>query len=555
VRGSGAALVAAALFAAPTARAASREVELPSLPERVVALIATADGGAWLLGEAHEFPKRPELWRFDGAGGPPERIVVLGNREPDAIVWSPEDGVLWLAGHDFVAVRTASGASHVISIAPCDVRRLSVIGPGQAALARGGVKCPAEILMLRFPRSTAELSAVPERLVGDGGIGNLISDGRGGIWAIASAKRDGYPDHLTGYLHRSEGAWQAFMPNAAWPESLQPPPGLIVAGATPPELGFDWKASFLVVDGAGGFYFLNDFPDAFYRVSASGQTRRIEGTRLPSGGTTMFWNDVAFDETTRALLFLTGGTRGRDMFGPQTTERLRVALFDGERVVREEDLPSLPSWGRDEWLRGSVAGGGGTWWVGYGGLVLRYRAGGWTLFESQQMKARLEGEQHSETLETLSWLVPGALGLSAASAGGGFLASRVHGQPFLPATAPALGGSLVGGLPAALMFDAAKGYRADFAVLTTIAGVMWGTVFGGFGTWGTGELVAPSRNRWGGLGGALGGALAGSVLAIPLSEILGRQSDWATAAAVGLAAGLVGSCAALGYQWAGGGPR
>jgi hypothetical protein len=552
VRGSGAALVAAAVLVAPTARAASREVELPSLPENVVALIATADGGAWLLGKARDYPNRPELWRFDGSDRPPARIDVPGQREPLAIAWSPEDGRLWLAGYDFVGVRAGDRSFQFISIPSCDPGALVVIAPGRAALSRRGGNCPGEVLMLH-DRPT--LSAVSERLVGDGGIGSVISDGRGGIWAIAGAKRSGYPEHLTGYLHRSEGAWQAFMPNAAWPESLQPPPGLIVAGATPPELGLDWGTSFLVVDGAGGFYFLYARAEAFYRVSASGRAQRIDAARLPSPGATMFWNDVAFDETTHGLLFLTGGTRSRDTFGPESTERLRVAVFDGQRVVREEKLPSLPSWGRNEWVRGSVAGAGGTWWVAYGGLVLSTRAGGWTLFESQQMKARLEGERHRETLDTLSWLVPGTLGLAAMAAGGGFVASRIHGQAFLRATAPVLGGSLVGGLPATLMFDAATGYRADFAILTDLAGLLWGTALGGLATWGTGELVAPSRNRWAGMGGALGGALLGTALAFPLPEIFGRRSDWPSAAAVGLAAGLVGSFAAMGYQWAGGGPR
>ena len=118
-----------------------------------------------------------------------------------------------------------------------------------------------------------------------------------------------------------------------------------------------------------------------------------------------------------------------------------------------------------------------------------------------------------------------------------------------------LGGALVGGLPAAAMYNAAEDYQAAFAFLTTIGGVLWGTAFGGLGTWGAGEAVARSRNRGAALGGAFAGALVGSLLADPLRGIFGRQSDTVAALAVGVCAGLIGSFAAFGYQWAGGGPR
>jgi hypothetical protein len=186
--------------------------------------------------------------------------------------------------------------------------------------------------------------------------------------------------------------------------------------------------------------------------------------------------------------------------------------------------------------------------------VLRHDAAGWSLFLSQKMRDRLAEARSRDTTEIISDAVPVLLGMIAMVAAGGLAASRMYGQRFLPASGQVLGGTLPGGLLAALMFNAALDYRPDFAVLTLMGGGIVGTTLGGFGSWGVGQLEGGARRPGAGLAGALGGAFVGNLLAIPLASLGRSQSEPVRAALVGIAAGLIGSLATFGYQLGGGGP-
>src|SRR5438132_4335504 len=105
------ALVAAAVGGAGAAHASGREVMVPSLPEGYPMVVATPDGGAWLLGDEEPGYFGPRaLWRIDPKAGLPRRIPLPAGRQPLAIAASPVDGRLWIAGVDFVAVFERDGS-------------------------------------------------------------------------------------------------------------------------------------------------------------------------------------------------------------------------------------------------------------------------------------------------------------------------------------------------------------------------------------------------------------------------------------------------------------
>src|SRR5204863_6366267 len=117
----------------------------------------------------------------------------------------------------------------------------------------------------------------------------LIPDGLGGFWAFLGAvPRDGRS--LSGYLHWGSGGWAAWMPGAVWPDFVQPPPGLVVAGASP---GVDWGGPFRARDGAGGFYSDASQRRVFYRISAGGRAQLVPADQLPCGGEMSSWDEVA----------------------------------------------------------------------------------------------------------------------------------------------------------------------------------------------------------------------------------------------------------------------
>lgn len=517
-------------------------------------IVATPDGGAWLLGDEEPGYFGPRaLWRIDPKGGLPRRIALPAGRQPLAIAASPIDGRLWVAGVDFVAVLERDGSLRAAAIPSHDVRTLALVatGEGRAVLLRGG----DEILLLG---DGGALPAITERFTGDTIlVSSVVADGRGGFWGPFHVRdRDG--PRVSGYLHRGERGWRAWMPDGRMPDFVRTSPELTVVGATLPALGRDWGPGFVAADGAGGFYFA---AGDCYRVSADGSGRPVESARLPAfrpslaGDSTLFWNDVSLDDSARRLVFLTGGARTTG-FPPasQGAEPFLVSQFDGEQIVRQEKLPRFPSWGREAWVRGTVSASGGVSWVAYPGLVLRHDEAGWSLFLSQKMRDRLASARSRDTMETVSDLVPGLLGAMAMVAAGGLAASRMHRQRFLPASGQVLGGTLPGGLLAALMFNAALDYRADFAVLTVMVAGILGTTLGAFGTWGVGPLEGGPRRPGVGLAGALGGALVGNLLAIALTNVGRSQSEPVRAAIVGIAAGLIGSLATFGYQLGGGGP-
>jgi len=386
------AVVAAAVGGAGAANASSREVMVPSLPEGYPMIVATPDGGAWLLGDEEPGYFGPRaLWRIDPKGRRPRRIALPSGRQPLAIAASPVDGRLWIAGVDFVAVLERDGSLRAAAIPSHDVRSLALAatGEGRAVLSRGD-----EILQLG---DGGALPAITERFTGDTiFVFRVVADGRGGFWAPFHV-RDRDEPRLNGYLHRDERGWRAWMPDGRMPDFVRTSPELTVVGATPPALGREWAwgPQFVATDGAGGFYFA---AVDFYRVSADGSGRPVDSATLPAfrpsllNDSTLFWNDVSLEDGARRLAFLTGGSRTIG-FPPasQGSEPVLVSLFDGEKeqIVRQEKLPRFPSWGRKEWVRGKVSISGRVSWVAYPGLALRHDAAGWTLFLSRKMRDRL----------------------------------------------------------------------------------------------------------------------------------------------------------------------
>jgi hypothetical protein len=146
--------------------------------------------------------------------------------------------------------------------------------------------------------------------------------------------------------------------------------------------------------------------------------------------------------------------------------------------------------------------------------------------------------------------------------GGVYGASRLGGERLWVTASETLAGSLVGALPATLLFlQAAEsgGRWTELEVAAFGAGLVLTPPLAALGTWGLGELAfAGSQDRGRAFLGALGGAAAGTLLGVVvhglLEEVVGNRSTLKEFRKY-IALGFIGSGATVGYQWAGRGPR
>lgn len=159
-----------------------------------------------------------------------------------------------------------------------------------------------------------------------------------------------------------------------------------------------------------------------------------------------------------------------------------------------------------------------------------------------------------------AWVMYGAFSL--VPLGGVYGASRLGGERLWVTAAETAAGSLVGSVPAGLLFlqpAEAGGRWAELDVAAFGAGLALTPPLAALGTWGLGELAFDgSRERGRAFLGALGGAAAGTLLGVVVHGLLEELVDnrdtlqgWRQS----ITLGFIGSGATVGYQWAGGGPR
>jgi len=142
--------------------------------------------------------------------------------------------------------------------------------------------------------------------------------------------------------------------------------------------------------------------------------------------------------------------------------------------------------------------------------------------------------------------------MSLAIVAGGLVASLLQGQRFRALLLQATVGALAGGLPAALLFQAARDYQAAYALIADLLGLLVGGFLGGVSTATISNWPGRRRRPWGALLLAVGGAAIGTCalfVAVSLSPRTGPLSF-----AIGICAGGVGALAALGSEVGGGAP-
>jgi hypothetical protein len=145
------------------------------------------------------------------------------------------------------------------------------------------------------------------------------------------------------------------------------------------------------------------------------------------------------------------------------------------------------------------------------------------------------------------------LGTSLVAVAGGVLASRIHRQRFRVVLGQAAAGAMAGGLPSAVLFEAAQGYQAFFGMLTVLLGLVVGTLLPGVTLAMTGWPEG-IRRPWGALLLALGGAFIGAFLGFIASALVASLPIEVRYLTLGLSAGAVGALVALGYQLGSGAP-
>ena len=107
----------------------------------------------------------------------------------------------------------------------------------------------------------------------------------------------------------------------------------------------------------------------------------------------------------------------------------------------------------------------------------------------------------------------------------------------------------VGGVPAALIFDACRGYRPDLGFIVFLFGCMLGVVLGMLGTTTAGHAWSARRPMGFGTLGALLGAATGTFLAAMTVCARALAIDLDTAPhVIVIGALLVGSFATLGFE-------
>lgn len=163
-------------------------------------------------------------------------------------------------------------------------------------------------------------------------------------------------------------------------------------------------------------------------------------------------------------------------------------------------------------------------------------------------------------VSTGAWVMYGTFSL--VPLGGMYGASRLGGERLWVTASEAVAGSLLGSVPAGLLFlqsAEAGGRYTELEVAAFGAGLVLTPPIAALGTWGLGELAfAGSQDRGRAFLGALGGAAVGTLLGVVvhglLEEVVGNRGtlQWFRKS---IALGFIGAGATVGYQWAGGGPR
>jgi hypothetical protein len=545
-------LVAAATLVAGLAQARPREVIVPVLPEGWPALVVAGDGTAWVLAKEQAGGAKT-LWRLEATGMVPQRISLPVPTAPVLLAASARDGEVWVAGYDWVAALAPGGRVRVLPLESRGARDLAVTGPGRAVLSRerrNRDDVSAEVLLLRDDAGI--LSFDLERFTGHHvSVGWLIPDGRGGFWAFLGAvPRAG--QSLSGYLHREERGWAAWMPGAVWPDFIQPPPGLVVAGASPDTA---WGGPFVARDGAGGFYSDASQRRVFYRISAGGRAQLVPADQLPCEGEMSSWNEVAALEHPGELLFLTGGLR--DPWYPRVgSDPARLARFDGRRVVETQKIP-LPSWGTTrEWPRGAVGAGPGVQWVAYPGLLMRRDQQGWVSFSSQRMMERVFRQRREHRREVAIWIAGLVLGVIVSVGGGALLLGRFSGRSAPGVALQIAVGSGMASLPTLLALAVnplvVPWDNYGIAAVLFMVGCLAAAGLGTAGAYSMGLWRRPAVTLAGAALGTIIGVVAALLADAGLHALLDRTALDLVSFRWALAVGLVGVFGAIGCQLSGG---
>jgi hypothetical protein len=138
------------------------------------------------------------------------------------------------------------------------------------------------------------------------------------------------------------------------------------------------------------------------------------------------------------------------------------------------------------------------------------------------------------------------LGMLLPIGGAGWVGRRLLDRRLGVVLAAAGAGALAGGLPAALLFHAARHYQAGFAMLADLLGLLLGTFVGGAAIAIAASWPGGRHRPWRALGLTLAGAAIGTFVTLLVAGV-GPRSE-ALSLSLGLSAGAVGALAALGYE-------
>lgn len=528
-----------------------RDDALPRYAQRVVGV---ADGGSLVLGRSSQ-----QLVRIS-----PDRSV-RGEAHPPAgalLELRASGDELWTLGTEAALHRRGTGPWNRIPLAPQSLEGEAIERAGEIApLAEGKA---AFIRTIRDRQARGETAVT----IADSAGGVEASfvfpgirlapaepDGQGGLWTVAQRFIAGKEDLRVGFAHYDRRRW------ILWRDKTYPPP--------PP--GFEvrevdampvWTLERLARDGAAGCLGLG--LNGVSRVVEDGTPVRLPplpGRSLPAD---VRDETLVFDPTLGQVVVLSlphdpwnnwDGKKRRGSIGRLT----RIGPRD--RVVSAEDVP-LPAWLSEKWAPTldphSVYAAGDSVWASAGPLILHRGRAGWTALWPGRVEQEMRRYQRREAVRAVlePVLYGFFLAVGAAAAITPLAAARMRRERFRRTLWQAITGALFGGVPAALLFDAAPDYRPDFAFLAILLGVAFGTLVGGVATASAGEWQRASRRPGLGTFTAIFGAFVGCAAAVFASAALhDALPDLLGSLPVGLGAGLVGAFATLGFQLGGGGEQ
>jgi len=439
------ALVAACLGLALVSAVA--RAETPASPPRITQfrdIAASADGGAWLLGETHtagvgEQPRQSSIWRVaprsrNGHESAPVDIgaPALAMR---AIALSSFDDSLWVVAKDAVLQRQPGGAFATLALATSE-DDATIYGATSAfivpfARKRATIFRPCnpspctEVLIVDFEDKTVRQSRIDGWLVGPG-----VSDDQGGVWALVEILPH-YDNHQradTGYAHFTGSSWDV------WTSDASAVPGMQLRGKT--TITSRWSSG-IARDGNGGFVAANDH-ELFF-VDARGSLASTETIPQPAAGYANALGsnatlDVVRDEGEGAWVVV----GGHPYFGSDTSIDPSPALRTLRRADRtwRVETAQTPGWWRRahdaSTPRARAASGGGVLWVLTYDALFRRVDGTWDTYPASGGR---EG-QHDSVVQPL-FSLPLNLGYAARNGYRGGFAIGVRPELLLaPQTRP-----------------------------------------------------------------------------------------------------------------------